>query len=171
VSLAREARDVADYSHDLGRQDRADAEDLGEGGAGSLHLKPSIRLSSSAMRRSRVRRSPTTSAASPLRSRPAGYLGLARRNNLAAPSVESCFLRGSERRSRSRTWRRLRTRVRSQTRSSRLSVSSLKISVWPCGLSSAWTESPRSPFSTVGRRPRISQPSLWAAGRWRAIPI
>jgi len=31
-------------------------------------------------------------------------------------------------------------------------------------------KSPRSPFSTVGRRPRTSQPSLWAAGRWRATP-
>jgi hypothetical protein len=38
VSLARKARDVADYSHDLRRQDWADAEDLGERGAGSVHL-------------------------------------------------------------------------------------------------------------------------------------
>src|SRR5215208_4462608 len=38
VSLAWEARDVADYSHDLRGQDRADAEDLGEHGARGLHL-------------------------------------------------------------------------------------------------------------------------------------
>jgi hypothetical protein len=36
---AREARNVADYySHDLRCQDRPDTEDLGEHGAGSLHL-------------------------------------------------------------------------------------------------------------------------------------
>jgi hypothetical protein len=106
VRLAREARNVANYSHDLRGQDWADAEDLGERGAGSLHLTTPMRLSSSAIRRSRVRTSRTSSAARRLRTRPAGCLGLVRRNNLAAPSVESCFPTGSERRSRSRTWRR-----------------------------------------------------------------
>src|SRR3712207_1989191 len=38
VSLAREARNVADYSHNLRCQDWADAENLGEHGAGGLHL-------------------------------------------------------------------------------------------------------------------------------------
>src|SRR5215217_5317392 len=38
VSLAREARNVADYSQDLRCQDRPHTENLGEHGAGGLHL-------------------------------------------------------------------------------------------------------------------------------------
>src|SRR5215218_9180084 len=38
VSLAWEARNVADYSHDFRCQDRPNAENLGEHGAGDLHL-------------------------------------------------------------------------------------------------------------------------------------
>src|SRR5215203_91436 len=38
VSLAREARNVADYCYYLRCQDRPDTEDLGERGAGGLHL-------------------------------------------------------------------------------------------------------------------------------------
>jgi hypothetical protein len=48
-----------------------------------------MRSSSSAIRRLRERTSRTTSAARPLRIRPAGCLGLARRNNLAVALVES----------------------------------------------------------------------------------
>jgi hypothetical protein len=60
----------------------------------------------------------------------------------------------------------LRARVRSETRFSRLSVSSLKISAWPSGPFSGWTEVSRS-FRKAARAVKVaSSPSFF-----RALPV
>src|SRR5918994_614737 len=58
------------------------------------------------------------------------------------------------------------TRVRSQTRSSRLSLSSLKISAWPSGPSSGWTE-----FSLSFCRAASAVKVASSASFLRALPV
>ena len=84
MSLAREARNVAYpipkiFAARIGPTPKISVSMVPE-----AFTSPAMRSSSSAMRRSKVRTSRTTSEASRLRTRPAGCLGLARRNNLEA---------------------------------------------------------------------------------------
>jgi hypothetical protein len=135
--LARKPSHIAHDPDDLRRQNRSHAEDLGERGVPerSLHLSTAMRSSSSALssapQGAHVSHHSST-ARGVCGAGPCRMLGpRARRNNWAAASAESCFLRSSERRSSRRVARAdvvQGSRVRSATRSSRRSVSSLKTS-------------------------------------------
>jgi hypothetical protein len=128
VSLAWEARDVADYSHDLRGQDRADAKDLGEHGAGGLHLSCDTLVE--------LRYAPIKSAhishhlgGQPSADLSGWMLWSSAAQQFGGDIGRELFLdRIREEVSQQDVEAALRARVRSQTRSSRLSLSSLKIS-------------------------------------------
>src|SRR5215218_6060002 len=140
----REPPDVAYDPDDLRCQNRTYAEDLGEGGAGSLHLLPDALLQRGDL--------PIEGAniahqlgGQPLSGPSRCVIGTSAAQKLCGSLCrETLGATPSERRSRSRTCRRLRARVRSATIFSPLSVSSLRISTQPSSPSSGWTRASRS---------------------------
>jgi hypothetical protein len=118
VCLGREARHVADRPDDPRGQYGIYAEDLGEGGAGSLHLgfDEPIQLSDLPIQRADSKRS--TSEANRRLRRAEAPLGRMARRMRAARLAESVPATPPGRRSRRRSpCRRLSARVRSATRS------------------------------------------------------
>jgi hypothetical protein len=167
VSLAREARNVADYSHDLRCQDRPNTEDLGEHGAGSLHLNSDALvefryppIKSAHVSHHLGGQPPADSSGWVLWSSATQQLGGGIGRELLPDRIEE------EVPQEEYVEAVLRARVRSQTRSSRLSVSSLKISAWPSGPSSGWTEASRS-FRRAARAVKVAS----SASFFRELPV
>ena len=127
MRLAREACDVANDADDLCRQNGSYPEDFGEGGARSLHLLPDalVQIGYAPVEGANV----THYLGGQLLSGSRWFVPWSDSpQQPEAASAESCFLTMSERRFRRSTCKRFRARVRSATRSSRLSVSSLRTS-------------------------------------------
>lgn len=172
MSLAREARNVAYpiptiFAARIGPTPKISVSMVPQASPST----PMRSSSSSAIRRSRARTSRTTSEASRLRTRPAGCCALARRNNLAAALVESCFPTGSKRRSRRRRVRGGGSQGTGALGDQVLpsfgeQPQDLKISAWPSGPSSGWTEASRS-FRRAARALKVAS----SASFFRALPV
>ena len=128
MRFARKPSHVARDADDLRGQDRSHTENLSEGGARGLHLLPDalVQIGDPPLEGANVTHYLGGQSLSGTRwlvpwsdspQQPGGYIG-----------GELLELTVSERRSRSSTCKRFRARVRSATRSSRLSVSSLRTS-------------------------------------------